>query len=184
MKSLWIKTRVHIMLVLFGVAGTVHAWKTGRESGISEKIGGPGQFRTAIVEWQNYSEKKVVVYLNDGGHGYAFWMKLDSNYLHYSMKPKVFVCNNEDPFDVKAKLELAREWCRDDKEGNDTRIMGGELDWTPPETVPLTDLDEMEWHLIQHDRDCLAQARKDVSDLALERDRLRARLAQYELVER
>lgn len=178
----WSRIRVHVLLLLVGTASTIYAWKEGRKEGVRIKIGGPGEFRTAVVEWADTSERKVIVYLNDGGNGYAFWMKLDAGYLHYSAKTKVFVCNNEDPVDIKEKLDTAREWCRDDKEGHDTRIIGGEKRPRPDdEPAPLTDLDEAEWHLIMHDRECLKQARQDVSDLAVERDLLRAKIAAFEL---
>lgn len=180
MGKMWRAVRVPVLLVLLGTAATIHACKEGRNAGIREKIGGPGTFRTALVEWQDFSEKKVVVYLNDGANGYAFWMKLDPRFRHYSMKPKVFVCDNEYEADIKEKMDWAREWCRDDKEGHDTRIIGGELKPRADDDEAPAGLDEREWHLIQHDRDCLKQARIDVDNLAHERDRLRRRIAELE----
>jgi hypothetical protein len=180
----WRAVRVHVMLALMGAAATAHAWKAGREAGIREQIGGPGRYKTALVEWQDYSERKVVLYLNDGANGYAFWMKLNPAYRHYTAASKVFVCDNESPEDMREKLEWAREWCRDDKEGHDTRIIGGELKPRADDgdlvVVGNGDLDEMEHLLIRYDRQCLKEAREAVSELALERDRLRARISALE----
>jgi hypothetical protein len=182
--KLWVKIRVHVLLALCGVASTMHAWNDGRKAGVQQKIGGPGEFRTAIVEWQDFNTKKVVLYLNDGANGYAFWMKLDPGFLHYTAAAKVFVCDNEDPVDMKEKLDWAREWCREDKEGHDSRIIGGELKPRADDDEAPAGLDERDWHAIQYDRECLEQARKDISQLALERDLLRSRLEKYESLSR
>lgn len=178
---MWNKIRVPVAVVLMTVAAFLVGKNLGYREGIAVKYGGPGTFKTAIVEWQDYSERKVVLYLNDGANGYAFWFQMDPRYKHYSYSAKVFAANNEQSESIKNAMDNARDWCKNEWEGGDTRISSGE--WKPRGDADAELLDSKtvvvgsnEWLELVALREAIEQARKDNAELLQERDSLRKKL--------
>ena len=179
----WKSVRVPLMVALLMAAIGAHAWKMGRASGVREQIGGPGKYRTAIVEWQDYQKKKVVLCLNDGSNGYAFWIQLAPEYRHYTHGTKVFVADYESNPSIRTAMDSARQWCAADLEGGDSRITGGDLkpradddDTAEPEKVKLDNGELIK--LAEHEE--YLQLRRTVNEQALRIQQLQERIARAE----
>jgi len=177
----WKSVRVPLMVVLMMGAIGAHAWRQGRAAGIREQIGGPGKYKTAIVEWQDFQKKKVVLCLNDGCYGYAFSIQLAPEFRHYTHGTKVFVADYESNPSIRAAMDAARQWCADDLEGGDTRITGGDLkpraddgDTAEEEEVKLDN--EQLIKLAEHQE--YLQLRRTVNEQALRIQQLQERIAQ------
>lgn len=174
----WERIRIPLMVALMTVAAFFGGKNVGHREGISQQIGGPGSFQTALVEWRDTNKRKVVVYLNDGAYGYATWIELKSDFYHYTTACKVFTGDNTTREGIRECMDKARDWCDNEWEGGDTRITGGDLKPRADdgdEDIVIEDKDEFSrqrqrW---KDDREALDRARQDVSDLVLERDRLR-----------
>jgi hypothetical protein len=182
--KLWKAVRVPLMVVLLASAVGAHAWRLGRASGIREQIGGPGKYKTALVEWQDMEKKKVVVCLNDGANGYAFWIQLAPQFRHYTHGTKVFVAEYESNLSIKSAMDAARTWCAEDLEGGDTRITGGDL---KPRADDGDTTDEADKNKLTHEeiillaeREEYFQLRKSVNDQALLIQKLQERIARAE----
>lgn len=180
----WIRFRLAIMVTLMTVAAFFAGKNLGHREGISEQIGGPGTFQTALVEWRDINQRKVVLYLNDGANGYATWMELKPEFRHYTLSCKVFVADNSSAGGIHQCLDFAREWCDDDKEGGDTRVLGGDLKPRADDgdDIVIEDKDQFsrERQRWKDDRDALQYERKANMDLLLERDKLRRLLGMEE----
>ncbi len=176
----WIKIRLPIMVTLMTVAAFAAGRNLGHREGISEQIGGPGTFQTALVEWRDINRRKVVLYLNDGANGFATWLELKPEFRHYTVSCKVFVSDNTNYAGIRTCLEFARDWCDNEWEGGDTRVTGGDLkpraDDGDDIVIEDKDLFSRERQRWKDDRDALQYERAANMELLLERDRLRRKL--------
>lgn len=173
----WVRSRLAIMMTLVPVAAFLAGKNVGHREGIARQIGGPGSFQTALVEWQDFNDRKVVLYLNDGANGYTFWFRMEPGFVHYSYAAKVFTCDNTNRESIKAAMDRARDWCKNEWDGGDTRIVGGWLKDraddgdTSKERDKGTESFEFLEQLAEHDE--LMQLRKDVGAMALTIENLR-----------
>jgi hypothetical protein len=178
---MWKQLRTPIAVLLVPIAAFLVGKNLGYRDGVAVKYGGCGTYRNAIVEWQDMSERKVVLYLNSGADGYAFWFKMDPNFRHYSYAAKVFTCNNEDDQSIRECMDRARDWCKNEWDGGDTRILGGELKPRGDDDAVEADKGNVlsfshEYIELVSGRAEIQQLKKDVQDLIVERSRLRKRL--------
>lgn len=177
----WTKLRVPFALLLLPVAGYQVGKNLGFREGIEVKYGGPGSYQTAVVEWQDFGQRKVVLYLNSGADGYAFWFQLDPQYRHYSYCAKVFTCDNTSHEDIKRAMDTARDWCKNEWDGGDTRIVRGSMKPRGDEDALEADRGTVlqgtsEYVELISGREDISRLRKDCAELTLERDALRRRL--------
>ncbi len=183
MRSMWEKVRVLILAALLMPSAYLVGNNLGYREGIARQIGGPGQFAIARVERPiPWDLTKVVVYLNDGANGYSFWMSLRPKFVHYTAAAKVFTCDNTNRQSIRECMESSRAWARDDWEGHDSRIVGGELkpradDGDSAEADKDSEF-SLDTALRQSEREELALLRRDVNEMALTIDSLRRQLAQ------
>jgi hypothetical protein len=106
---------------------------------------------------------------------------MDPRFMHYTYDAKIFGCNNEDDQSIRECLDKARDWCKNEWDGGDTRIMGGELKPRGDDDAVDADRgnvvsDSPEYIELRSGREEIQQLRKDVQDLILERSRLRKQL--------
>ena len=179
LESKWSQVRILVLAALLAPAAYLAGENLGYRDGIKAQIGGPGQFTTAIVEWQDTSKRKVVVYLNDGANGYSFWLTLNPGYLHYTAAAKIFTCDNTNRDSIRECLERGRAWSRDDLEGHESRIIGGSLKpRADDDSTPETEATEILHAKLKAQEDEIEILRADVNRMALkiallERERTR-----------
>jgi len=178
----WKKIRVLVLAVLLMPAAYLVGNNLGYRQGIQAKIGGPGEFTTAAIEWHDPGKRKVVVYLNDGANGYSFWMTLNPAFVHYTSAAKVFTCDNTNPDSIRQCLDKSRAWARDDWEGHDSRIVGGELKPRADEieedgfVVVSNQREAVQDGIRQTRREEVEILRKQVNRMALEIENLKLKL--------
>ncbi len=126
MTTKWNQIRLLVLAALLMPSAYMVGKNLGYREGIAAQIGGPGSFRTALVEWRDMHSRKVVLYFNDGANGYSTFLELRPEYRHYTFGAKVFTGDNTTKEGIKNCLDSARQFCDNDPDFGDTRVSQGD----------------------------------------------------------
>jgi len=124
---MWNRIRGPLLAALLCIAAALGSWRGGYAAGRTSQVGWPARFDSASVEWQEESPRRAVVWLNDGGHGYAFGVQLLPNFKDYTEATRVFAFGNEDAEARRLSLDAARNWCRREWNWSETRASAGRM---------------------------------------------------------
>jgi hypothetical protein len=111
-----------LLLILMTVAGFLIGRRRGYQEAAVLAVGGGGNARAAVAEWQEGQPPHAAVYINDGVNGFAFDLEIDPNARMFMHTTKVFVCQNDNPGAVRIALDLVRQRARTNPEGGDSSI--------------------------------------------------------------
>jgi hypothetical protein len=130
----WKRTRIPVVIVLLSAAFFLTGWAFRGRSQVPP-FGGRGSVGFTASDYDK-STKKAIVFVRDDNTGYAFEIRLDDLYAHYTYRSKIFTGGCQSAAEIREVMDKARWWSDHDPE--EGRFRGRDQDlrsYLPDPTV-------------------------------------------------
>lgn len=166
-RSVWSRIRVSVAGLLLLVASFL-AGRAVRGLELTPPFGGKGDVGFTVADVDKKSSS-AIVYVRDDATGYAFEVRLDGRYQHYTYLCKVFTGGYRTEQEVKEVMDRARWWSEHQPEGELAQFRGRERDirgYAPDPTV------EEQQRAVANERIQMQADLQELADLREWRDRV------------
>jgi hypothetical protein len=167
--DVWRRIRIPLAAVLVTVAAFL-AGHAVRGHALTPPFGGKGDVGFTVSDVDPKSQN-AIVFVRDANRGYAFELRLDGRYSHYTYFCKVFTGGYRTPQEVQDVMDRARWWSERQPEGELTPFRARERDMVGYEPDPTV---EEEKRAVANERVQMQADLQELKDLREWRDRVLA----------